>query len=545
MKGFQITIENDIIQHNIRFDNNHFDNYFSEDDHTIICLEGVILNKNQLIHSNNLKSDYLNHLYILFDINLIKHLEGEFVGFIYDKRKKKVYSFTNFTATRKLFYYKEKNSVIIDTSLILLNKTLRKRKLPFSLDESAIYQLLVCENTLENYTPIKEVKKLNEAEILDIEVESLKMNIFSYHDSYHRFDGSKAEALKEIDNLFNKAICLEFNKDKEFNKDTFVLLSGGLDSRMTFFAALKNGFNIDEAFCFSQKNYWDEIIARKIAKDLNVSFHFIDLNGGEYISEFDEIFKISHGLINYSGALHTNFAYKSIDKNRFGLIHSGQLGDGVFGMFNKNRFKTPPTKNKIIVHNHLFPKLEKDFNSIISKYDSEEKFLTRNIGYNRAVLGSYMAEEFSYQTSPFMNSNFIKFIQSLPEDWKYNQELYIEWINKYHKNATKYIWERTLLKPKHRLNTVIGDKLVKRAYTVLLNKVLKKQYIGKMTAYNYYYQKHKIHKMKMDAHFDSSIHLVHSNELKQDLTLSYKNGSFTEKTTVLTVLSIVNNYFSE
>lgn len=545
MKGFQIKIEKNVVSYTIRFKNEYFDNYLIDDNEIVICLEGVILNKTFLVNNYNLKNNYLHQLYQLFDTDFISKLEGEFVGFIYDKLKNKLYTFTNFTATKKLFYYKQENIIVIDTSLILLTKTLKKEKLYFSLDNSTMYQLLICDNTLEDYTPIKEIKKLNDAQLLIINIKNLTTNIQSYYNYYNKFIGSKNEALEEINRLFNEAVCLEFNKDKELKKDTFALLSGGLDSRMTFLVALKNGFCINEAFCFSQKNYWDELIAKKIAKDYNVPFHFINLNGGEYISEIDEIFNISHGLGVYSGALHTNYAYQFIDKTRFGLIHSGQLGDGVFGMFNKHRFKTPPTKNKIVVHNDLFPKLEKDFNQIISNYDSEEIFLTRNVGYNRTVLGSYMAEEFSYQASPFMNSNFLKFLHSLPEKWKYNQELYIDWINVYHKDATKYIWERTLLKPTHKRNTVIGDKFVKRSYNILLNRILKKTNIGKMTAYSYYYQKDNKHKIKMDSYFEDSIHLIKSEELKLDIINTYNNGDFIEKTTALTVLSIVKNYFSE
>ncbi|GEM50881.1 asparagine synthase-related protein [Empedobacter brevis] len=545
MKGFQLYIKDGIVEYEIRFQKKRFDNYFIEQNNIVIAIEGVLLNKNQLIKTNNLNENYLHQLYILHQLEFIQQLEGEFVGFVYNKLENKVYTFTNFTATRKLFYYNYGNEIIIETSLISLVKALKKATKFYSLDESAMYQLLVCGNTLEDYTPIKEVKKLRDAELLQINVTNLQTKIDSYYTFKDRFNGDKQEALEEIDRLFNEAVCLEFEKDKELKKETFALLSGGLDSRMTLLVALKNGYQIDETFCFSQKKYWDETIAKQIANEYGIPFHFVALNGGEYITEIDEIFQISEGLGAYSSALHTNFAYKFIDKEKFGLVHSGQLGDGVLGMFNKNRYKTPPSKAKIIVHDRLFHRLESDFNEIASNYDREEIFLTRNVGYNRTVLGSYLAEEFSYQTSPFMYSHFLKFAHSLPEEWKYNQELYIEWINKYHKEATNYIWERTLLKPTSKRNTILGDKIVKRMYNGFLNKVFQKQYIGKMTAYEYYYKQEPKHREKMDEYFERYIHAVKSTTLKQDLYLQYNEGSFVEKTTVLTVLSIVKHYFSE
>lgn len=66
-----------------------------------------------------------------------------------------------------------------------------------------------------------------------------------------------------------------------------------------------------------------------------------------------------------------------------------------------------------------------------------------------------------------------------------------------------------------------------------------------MTAYSYYYQKDNKHKIKMDSYFEDTIHLIKSEELKLDIINTYNNGDFIEKTTALTVLSIVKNYFSE
>ncbi|MGL5234482.1 MAG: asparagine synthase-related protein [Empedobacter falsenii] len=541
MKGFQFHINESKVDYNIFVKADDFDNYIVDYQNVLIVIEGVILNSKQFDSKNN--SFSFHSLYNSFGNDFVKELEGEIVGFIYDKNINKLYTFTNFTGTRKLFYYKHQENIVIDTSLIRLVDKLKRTQLTYSLDEFSMYSLLVCGNTLEDYTPVKEVKKLNEAQILTIDLNNLASDISSYYSFYSKFRGSKKEALEEIDRLFNQAVCLEFEKDKDLKKESFVLLSGGLDSRMTLLVALKNKYTIDEAFCFSQKGYWDEIIARQIAKDYNIPFHFVELNGGDYITEIDEIFNISNGFIVYSGALHTNFAYKSINRNRFGLIHSGQLGDGVLGMFNRKRMKTPPTKEKIVVNNRLFHQIENEFNQIISQYDNEEHFLTRNVGYNRAVLGSYMAEEFSYQTSPFMNSDFIKFVHSLPEEWKYNQELYIEWINQFHPDATKYIWERTLLKPTSKRNTVLGDKIVKRSFNLLVNRIFKKQNFGKMTAYDYYYKQEKKYQQRMDDYFENTISLVTSGMLKNDLISLYKTGDFNEKSTVLTVLSIIKHYF--
>ncbi|WP_447641941.1 MULTISPECIES: asparagine synthase-related protein [Chitinophagaceae] len=543
MKGFQLRIQNGEVHYDSCIVERAFDNYIVMENDLVIQIEGIVLNKVHLqVQYPNVKHLY-HFLYLKFGKDFISQLEGEVVGFVWDRRQQLVWAFTNFTATRKLFYFNNGQEIIVDTSLIRLNALLRNEKIAYSLNEFSMYTLMVCGNMLENNTPIQEIKKLCDAEILEIDVHASRTTISSYNKPQEKFSGSKHDALKILDDLFVEATCMEFEKDQELNKESFALLSGGLDSRMTLLVALENNFPINEAFCFSQKGYWDEIIARKVAKDHNIPFHFVSLNGGKYITAIEEIFQVSEGLGVFSGALHTNYAYRYIDKSRFGVIHSGQLGDGVLGSFNKHPFPYQPTKEKIVVHPRLFHQMEEGFNKIVANYDREEIFLTRNVGYNRTVLGSHLAENISYQTSPFMYSKLIQFAQSLPEAWKYNQRIYIEWINQYHPRATQYRWERTLLRPTSHFKTIIGDQLAKRAYNVLLNKIGRQLHRGNMTAYNYYYQRDPALIRTIDQYFYEHIDRVSSNTLKQDMLLQFKYGAFIEKTGALTVLSVLKNYF--
>lgn len=544
MKGFQIHIKDGKVNIEHFIQPHHFDNIVFENPQLVFGLEGVVLNKQKLEQLSQQDQNYFYSLYQTHHLDAIKYLEGEAVGYIYDSKKQSLAAFTNFTGTRKCFYYQYKNEYVIDTDLPRLVETLKLNNLPYSIDEFAMYSILVCGNTLENHTPIKEVKKLCDAEIFYLELDSFSHQIKSYHQPMQSFKGSKKEAIEQINNLFVEATTLEFEKDREILKPSFTLLSGGLDSRMTLVIAKQQGYAIEEAFCFSQKDYWDEIVAKKIARDYNVPFHFIPLNGGEYITAVDDIFKKSNGLISYSGAAHTNFAYKKIKSERFGLIHSGQLGDGILGSFNKHPFPHPPTSEKIIVMPRLFPRLEDGFKEILSQYEREEIFLTRNVGYNRAVIGSYMAESLSsYQTSPFMYSEFVRFAQSLPEQWKYQQKIYIDWINDCHKDATKYIWERTLLKPTSNLNTFLGDKLVKRAFCIWKTKVKNHIEESNMTAYDFYFEQNKQLQLEVDQYFQENIERVPLTNLKTDLILQFTKGSFTEKSAVLTVLSNFKHYF--
>ena len=544
MKGFQIHIKNGKVNIQQYIQPNHFDNVVSEDQDLSFGLEGVLLNQQQLKQTTKKDQHFFKSLYQANHLNAIKQLEGEIVGYVHDIKQQCLFAFTNFTGTRKCYYYQHQNELIIDTDLKRLVATLKTNKLPFSVDEFAMYALLVCGNTLENNTPIKEVKKLCDAEIFYLDLKTFTPKIISYHEALPPFKGTKDDAINQLNDLFIAATKLEFDKDVEINRPSFALLSGGLDSRMTLINARQEGYAISEAFCFSQKGYWDEIVAKNIAADYDVPFHFVPLNGGEYVTAVDDIFAKSDGLINYISAAHINYTYQFIDADRFGLIHSGQLGDGILGSFNKHPFQHPPTTEKIVVMSRLFSKMKDEFQQILEQYKREEIFLTRNVGYNRAVLGSYLAESLStYQTSPFMHSDLIRFAQSLPEEWKYQQKIYIDWINTHQKEATNYIWERTLLKPTSNLNTIIGDKLMKRIFKIWKTKLTKDIEGANMTAYDFYFDQNKKLQDQVNSYFNEHIERVTLPNLKADLMLQFTEGSFTEKAAVLTVLSNFKHYF--
>lgn len=544
MKGFQIHVNKGSVKIQSFIQSHHFDNDVFEDEDLSFGIEGVLLNKKQFEKNTPPTQHYLQYLYQTHPLDAIKQLEGEIVGYIFDQQQKKLSVFTNFTGTRKCFYYASENEVIIDTDLPRLVKTLKANHIPYTVDEFAMYSLLVCGNTLENHTPIQQIKKLCDAEILQLDITSNQLEIHSYHQPLPSFQGTKEEALHRINEIFIEATKLEFDKDLELHLPSFALLSGGLDSRMTLINAIQEGYSIAKAFCFSQKGYWDEVLAEKIAKDYQTPFHFVSLNGGEYIIAVDDIFQKSHGLVSYTSAAHTNYAYQYIPCHSYGLIHSGQLGDGILGSFNKHPFPHPPTSEKIVVMPRLFHRMKAQFQEIIQSYDREELFLTRNVGYNRAVIGSYMAESLdSYQTSPFMHSEFIRFAQSLPEEWKYQQKIYIDWINTYQKNATQYIWERTLLKPTSHIKTWIGDKLMKRFFRIWKTKVTRDIERSNMTAYDYYFERNIQLQQEANQYFEENIQRVNFPTLKEDMILQFTHGSFTEKAAVLTVLSNFKHYF--
>jgi tRNA(Leu) C34 or U34 (ribose-2'-O)-methylase TrmL len=221
-KGFSVRVFNGEIESFCRFQEGLFDNVMVENESFLIAMEGVILNKKSLCQefaSTNFKDLVLN-LFIQKKQRFFALLEGEFSGFIIDKSEKTVFAFTNVTSTQKVFYYRSKDLIIIDTSIKNIVEDLKSNKIPFSIDVESIYQMLAFTNIIENKTPIKDIFKIYDASYIKVDAENLSIKEEQYFNvEAERFSGSKEEAIDTIDEIFSKSVALEYEKDHELDKE--------------------------------------------------------------------------------------------------------------------------------------------------------------------------------------------------------------------------------------------------------------------------------------------------------------------------------------
>lgn len=547
-KGFSVRIFNGEIESFCRFQEGLFDNVIIEDERFLIAIEGVILNKKSLCQefaSSNFKDLVLN-LFKQKKQHFFALLEGEFSGFIIDKSEKTVFAFTNVTSTQKVFYYRSKDLILIDTSIKNIVEDLKSNKIQFQIDVESISQMLAFTNIFENKTPIKNVFKIYDASYIKVDAENLSIKEEQYFNvEAERFSGSKEVAIDAIDEIFSKSIALEYEKDDEFGKEHFSLLSGGLDSRVAVLYAEKLQLNPNKVFCFSQSNYLDETISRKIAENFNFDYHFAPLDGGIFLKNIDKMVSISEGMVLYTGAIHADYAMQNMVCDNFGLIHSGQVGDGVLGGFNTVPDVQKPTNKKIVVNSHFLPKVSENLEKIKSQYEREELFYLRNIAFNRAVFGGQVFQQFSYQTSPFMTKDFMSFAISLPEKWKFNHHFYLEWIKEHCKEATLFKWERTMMNPNAHWKTTLGDHFKKRLVNVFYNKIFGKEYKISMYPYQYYFDSSPEIKSFYNDYFQSNIWFLDEyKELQKDIQELYHRKDFFSKSSAVNILAIFKYYFS-
>ena len=143
MKGFNIHISGNQINTNLFFEND-YDSFVFKNDEVEIAIEGIILNKQQLLQNSSYSnfSDFFINLYQNKNINSIKELDGEFRGFVWDKLNHKVFIFTNPTSTQRVFYTKQNGQIFIDSHLVRLTESLKKNNIPVTPNINNLYKLL-------------------------------------------------------------------------------------------------------------------------------------------------------------------------------------------------------------------------------------------------------------------------------------------------------------------------------------------------------------------------------------------------------------------
>lgn len=546
-KGFSLVVSEQNVDVK-SFISNDYDDFFIQTEKFVFLLEGVLLNKKKLLHEYAVKNfeTLVQELFAQKKEGLIKEFEGELRGFIYDKIANSLFVFTNITSTQRVFYGKFGKQIFVDTNLVRFNATLKNAGIPSEPDLESLYQFLCFSNLPERKTPIIGISKILDAHYLEIDCNDLKISEKEYFNlsDIPTFKRNKDYAIDEMHEVFTDAILMEYQKDTELGKNHLSLLSGGLDSRVAMMYAIQNNEIPDNALCFSQSGYFDHTISEKIAEDLGIHYEFIPLDGGKFLYKIDELTEISEGMVFYTGGIHVSHAVEKMKYENFGLFHSGQIGDGVLGGFNSEPRRKKPTQFKIVVNDTFLPKVQDSLSEILKYYETEELFLLRNIAYNRTLLGAHVLQQKRYQTSPFMSRNFLKLAISLPEEWKFNHNFYIEWINKHCKESTKYRWERTLMKPNAKWKTAFGDQVIKRSFRILNEKILKTPQHASMYPYQYYYDSDQKMQEFYQDYFNKNLYRIERYpELWADVKMLFQSKNFHIKTQAINILSIFKLYF--
>lgn len=523
------------------------DQIFLKRGNLVLVLSGVVLNKNKLCKNSADWSAFFLSEFLKKGDEFLKTIRGSFCGFLLNTDNKEVQLFTDHLSTKQVFYFSNKNYIIASTDNSCILKILDRLRLSNQFSEVGALSLLTYGYIMEDRTLSENIFKVPPGTILEFTSTGVKSMLYYKLQIKSQKGRSDNELIEVIDSAFRNAIQLQFEKDKEYGYQHLVGLSGGLDSRMTSIVAHEMGYNKQLNFTFSQSNYLDETIPKKIASDYKHNWLFKSLDNGLFLYDVDETTKISGGNVLYYGLAHANSMYKCIDFTDFGLVHSGQLGDIVVGSI----LKSYDLKSAVQQHGAYSSTLL-DFKSV-NKNDLDIDAVELNLFYQRGVYGAncglITAQQYSETVSPFYDVDFLEACFSIPLADRLNHNIYKKWVCQKYPRAANYVWEKT----GHKINStqfmvsLRGHKLpLKKIPRILLNKFVSEK-IGankSMNPLGYWYDHNSDLRSFLDAYFEKHIHLIDSVDLKNKIEKLYLKGTAIEKNQVVSLLSSVKLFFN-
>ena len=420
------------------------DKIFVDSANLLLVIEGVVLNKKQLIDQYGPGESFescIRRMYAVSNETFFNQFRGSFSGLLYDKINDTWLIFTNHIGDKQVFYSELNGYLLVGSEMRFMVETLKANNLPVTLNNTGAYLVLTHGFVIEDHTLVNEVKKLSAGHYLKLDKSGL------HEIQYHRFSNqprkemTEEEAVEGIDRLFRQAVKRQFDKDLEYGYKHITCLSGGLDSRMTVWVAHQMGYTDQLNTTFSQSNYLDFTIAQQIATDLHHDFLFKALDHGNFIRDIDQVTALTYGNANFFGLAHGKSLYDIIDFEPFGIVHTGMIGDAIIGTFFKKNEYNPEVKIGEGAYSlELIDRLA-DY-KFKYEYENEEIFCLYTRAFTGANQGMVVFQEHTEAVSPFCDVDFMEFCYSIPLNLRFNHKIYFDWILQKYPGAADYIWEK-------------------------------------------------------------------------------------------------------
>lgn len=520
------------------------DKVWIEKSNWIIVLDGVVLNKQELINQYA-ASNWENLLLSEFEkkpTDLIAKFRGEFQITAVNQHQKECYLFTNQANTKPFIYSLQGNTLFFHADLIELAKSLNQLQLQLTPSSLGMYMMLTYGYFLEEYTYFEEIKKLKAGEYLHLTENGASVKSYHSFDSENYFEGTQASAVPVLDELFKQALHRAYEKDNEYGYAHLGTLSGGMDSRANFIISNKMGYTNKHAICCSQTNYYDHTASQKMASDFNWSYGFVGLDHAQHLLNPIEKVKDNGGLVVFSSSAQQKLLNEQVNWSSYGITHCGQLGK--LGGFVPELTITPPNILKKYHSNKLLHKIEHEVLPLQKRYSRAETLWLNNRTFNGTNTGYWSTEPYSYMVSPFTDVDFLSFSLSLPPSFKHKEAIYFDWWLDHYPEMGNYVWEGIFMKPNKKWK-VKHARLINKVKSGFQRKVLNQEHKYVMCPEDYWMKIHPEILKEYNLIFHQNIELIkHDVELKQDAKTLFLTGNFVEKAQVITLLLVLREIYS-
>lgn len=520
-----------------------------ENEHYIVIQDGYLLNKGNLVKQYGVSQieELIVAMYEKIGDTFFKLFRGSFSGAVYDKVLDKWLVYTNHIGDHAIFYSIINNNFYIGSQVNYILDACRANNVELHFREAAAYQMLTFGFMEDDSTYASEIKRLRGGKYICIKNGNVEVK------EYHSFsveecsltENSEEKWIELIDRAFQKAVQMEYDKDKEYGYLHLADLSGGLDSRMNVWVAHTLGIEHLLCLTYCKADYLDEEIAKEISQYWEDELVVKPLDDCSFLYDIDEVIKMNSGLSLYFGITGGNRMLKNLSAWRYGLEHTGQLGDVVIGSY----LKHSTDKERHIPSGRYSERFNGKLNTIYrDSFDDYEMYLLYTRAFNGILCTHLIRNNYTEVASPFLDVDFLELCLSIPLELRMNHNIYKKWIIKKYPKAAAFRWEK--------INGLITDTNAKRFMKKLVwrgPQKIKELFQKNGPAYSmnpldyWVNQKPQIRDF-FQRYFDDKKELIGrmcSSELQRDLNDMFDVGNAMEKMIVLTAIGSISYYFGD
>ncbi len=524
------------------------DKFFFEKDGISIAFDGINLTENIKMAEDFIKAFQTS------GITFISELKGIFSGFIFDSNNQKLHLFNDHLSTKNIYYYHSKKGFAFASALQTLSHFFKQNKITYNLNHDAVYMMALYGFILDNQTYINEINILPYGSILTYDLKNEQINITSYFD----FDNTTKPisydvAIDIIEKKLTESIAKNWDKNSQYSHSFFTLLSGGMDARVNALIAKELGYKNIHSLTFGQSDSQDIKYAELIAQKEGFKHQTFNLDGGDYLYKdiYNNYIVPTDGMIFYNTISHLKYTLQELDLKPFSVVHSGQIGDLLFGSFSKSGYDIVKNKANIgytgfVKPAHLLNKI-KSLPRILKKYQEKgyEIYAYEERVIHATLFGDKSISHFIDTISPFYDRELIEFCISLPKEYKKNQMIYFDWLKKYHPQVLNYPWDKIQMKPNRKWKIKYG-KIFKRYYNGA--KKYFHWHYDSMNPYGIWLEKNKQILLELNRIFKEEMEKkLLPDEIKKDLNQIYHDDIFEyrNKFAVITALLAIKLHFEK
>lgn len=524
------------------------DKIFVDNTKYSIVLDGVILNKNYLSGKSGLKEweEVIIDLYLKHGEIFFNELRGTFAGVLYDKINHKIIAFSDQIGSRFLYYTVVGEKFFLSTMMDDVYNFRNENNARNILCTENAYLLLSYGFMIDDRTLCEDIKKIKPGCYLVIQNGRIEEKQYFLLDNTPDNSLTEADWVERIDEEFRKAVAQQFDKDNVYGYKHLVALSAGLDSRMTCWVAHELGYTDQLNFTFSQSDYYDETVPKKIASDLKHEWIFKALDNGLWLYNLDDITRLTGGNVLYYGLSHAYSMFSELNFEDLGMIHTGQLGDVILGTW----YESKDDKARFIWGDGAYSRtmLERIIDLKHSDYKNQEiaKFYLR--GFSGTNNGNMAEYAFTESFSPFYNLEFLQTALSIPVEYRFGHDIYKKWIIEKYPKAAEYIWEKIKCRitRKHGMITYHGrSKKMEDVPKILLRRIAPK--LTKLDSHDMnplgYYIKTNERLNRFLQSYDQYIDCIANEQLRNDVISLCNSNNGIERIQAVSLLSAIKTYY--